>query len=56
MAYIISDDCISCGNCEGECPTDSISEGPEHYDINPDTCIDCGACADMCPVDAISAE
>ncbi|MFR0898799.1 MAG: 4Fe-4S binding protein, partial [Anaerobutyricum sp.] len=20
MAYVISDDCISCGTCEGECP------------------------------------
>lgn len=27
MAYVISDDCISCGTCEGECPAGAISEG-----------------------------
>ena len=50
MAYKISDECIKCGACEGECPVDDI------YVINADACIDCGACVDACPVDAISAE
>ena len=27
MAYIINDDCISCGACASECPVDAISEG-----------------------------
>jgi NAD-dependent dihydropyrimidine dehydrogenase PreA subunit len=56
MAYTISDDCISCGACAGDCPTGSISEGASHYEVNPDTCIDCGACADTCPTGAISAQ
>ncbi|NLP35985.1 MAG: 4Fe-4S binding protein [Clostridiales bacterium] len=56
MAYTISDECISCGACTAECPTESISEGAQHYEINPDTCIDCGVCADVCPTGAISAE
>ena len=51
MAYFISDDCISCGACESECPTSCISEG-DIYVINADECIDCGACADVCPTDA----
>lgn len=57
MAYIISDECISCGDCESEseCPTDCISEGPEHYEIDPDMCIDCGVCADVCRIGAISS-
>lgn len=54
MAYVISDECISCGACAAECPTDAISEGDSKYEIDAGTCIDCGACADTCPVDAIS--
>lgn len=56
MAYKISDMCISCGTCEMECPTSSISAGDTQYIINPETCIDCGAFEGACPVGAISAE
>lgn len=52
MAYKISDDCISCGACAGECPVSAISEGDSKYVIDADTCIECGACADVCPVGA----
>lgn len=54
MAYKISDECISCAACVDECPTNSISEGAEHFEIDPDTCIDCGACVDVCPTGSIS--
>jgi ferredoxin len=56
MAYVINDDCISCGACESECPTSAISEGDSKYVINSDECIDCGACADVCPVDSPQPE
>ncbi len=56
MAYVISDDCISCGACEPECPVEAISEGDTQYVIDADTCIDCGACEPVCPVDAISPQ
>ena len=26
MAHVISDECVSCGTCEGECPVGAISE------------------------------
>ncbi|MBQ9415806.1 MAG: 4Fe-4S binding protein [Clostridia bacterium] len=52
MAYKISDECISCGTCAGECPVNAISEGEDKYVINPDECIECGNCADVCPVGA----
>ena len=58
MAYKITEDCISCGACEPECPNQAISEGSSTYVINPDKCTECmGAgdkskCAEVCPVDA----
>ena len=56
MAYKITDDCISCGACAENCPTEAITEGDGKYIIDPDKCIDCGSCADACPVEAPKAE
>ena len=58
MAYKITDECISCGACEAECPNQAISEGESIYVIDPDKCTECvGAhdsskCVEVCPVDA----
>ncbi len=52
MAYKITDECINCGACQSECPTDAISQGDDKYVIDADKCIECGACADVCPVGA----
>ena len=41
MAYKITDDCISCGACEPECPVSAISEGETSYVIDPDKCVEC---------------
>ncbi len=56
MAYKISDECISCGACASECPTEAISEGDNIYVIDADACIDCGNCANVCPVEAPKPE
>ena len=56
MAYLINDECINCGVCEGECPVSCISSGDAKYVINEDECIDCGACAGVCPVNAPNAK
>ncbi len=58
MAYKITDDCISCGACEAECPNKAISEGDTVYNIEPDKCTECvgshssSKCAEVCPVDS----
>lgn len=52
MAYVISDECLSCGACEAECPVNAIFEGDSHYEINPELCVECGSCAATCPVGA----
>lgn len=55
MPHVIDGDlCISCGLCAEECPTESISEGPDFYIIDQETCIDCDKCAENCPVGAPS--
>lgn len=56
MAYVITDECVSCGTCAGECPVEAISEGDDTYVIDADTCVDCGTCAGVCPTEAIHAE
>ncbi len=62
MAYKISDDCISCGACEAECPNQAISEGENAYVIDPEKCTECigshdsSKCAEVCPVTAPSAD
>ncbi len=45
MAYVIGEDCISCGTC---------AEGAERYVIDADACTECGTCASVCPSEAIS--
>ncbi len=58
MAYKITDECISCGACETECPNAAISEGETIYVIDPSRCTECVGsydspqCAEICPVDA----
>ena len=57
MAYKITDECISCGACEPECPNTAISEGEIIYVIDPDKCTECvgsyesSKCVEICPVD-----
>jgi ferredoxin len=55
--YIVADECISCGDCEPVCPTNSISEGAIVYEIDKDTCTECVGdfdkpqCVKVCPID-----
>ena len=57
MAYKITDECISCGACEPECPNKAISEGETIYIVDPDKCTECVGshesprCVEVCPID-----
>ena len=56
MAYKITDACVSCGTCAGECPVGAISQGDSQYEIDANACVDCGTCAGACPTCAIEQE
>ena len=54
MAFVITDECLSCGSCAAQCPAEAIEMGDLHYEIDADKCLECGACAAQCPAEAIS--
>lgn len=56
MAFVISDNCVSCGACAGSCPVGAIAEGDGKFEIDANACISCGSCAGTCPAGAISEE
>lgn len=58
MAMKITEECISCGACEPECPRSAISEGDKIFVIDPNVCTECKdeggpKCVAVCPVDCI---
>ena len=56
MEYKVSSECINCGACESECPSEAISEVNDKREVAADKCVSCGSCASVCPVGAISEE
>jgi electron transfer flavoprotein alpha subunit len=57
VAEIISDKCIGCQICIGECPVGAIELSKEGVAvIDPEVCIGCGKCFNVCPVDAVRFE
>ena len=56
MAFVITDECLSCGSCAAQCPAEAIEMGDLHYEIDHDKCLECGSCAAQCPAEAIVEE
>ena len=58
MAMKITSDCIACGACLADCPTNSITEG-DPYVIDASTSVECEGhydspqCAAVCPVECV---
>ncbi|MBK8598340.1 MAG: YfhL family 4Fe-4S dicluster ferredoxin [Holophagales bacterium] len=57
MAMMITENCISCGTCEPECPNQAISAGDMIYVIDPAKCTECAGvfdspkCVEVCPTE-----
>ena len=62
MALVITEECINCDVCEPECPNEAISQGDDHYVINPSLCTECVGffdepqCVSVCPVECIQPD
>ena len=56
MAFVITDECLSCGSCAAQCPAEAIDMGDLRYVIGAEKCLECGACPAQCPAEAIVQE
>jgi len=53
MAFTITDECIACGSCKEECPTQAIKDKAGKFIITHSECIECATCMETCPSGAI---
>lgn len=55
----IDDSCINCDMCVPECPSEAITMGATHYEINTGVCILCRdyyaheTCIAVCPLGSV---
>jgi len=52
--FYILDNCIGCGICKKNCPTNCIiGEKKQKHEIDLENCVKCGVCQQRCPFKAI---
>ena len=57
VAKVNADECVGCGTCVDECPSEAISMNDNDIAVvDADACTDCGMCVDACPTEAITME
>ncbi|MCL7410380.1 MAG: 4Fe-4S binding protein [Methanosarcinaceae archaeon] len=57
VAKVNKDECVGCGTCVDECPSEAISMNDDDIAVvNADECTECGMCVDACPTEAITME
>lgn len=55
MAVSINEDeCVGCGTCVEECPSDALSMEDDICIVDEEECVECEACIEACPSGAIS--
>jgi heterodisulfide reductase subunit A len=54
IAYVDSDNCISCGLCTEACAFSAIEQKEQSFEVISAICKGCGTCAAGCPTEAIS--
>jgi len=57
VAKVNKDECVGCGTCVDECPSEAISMSDDDIAVvDADVCSECGMCVDACPTEAITME
>ena len=51
--FVITDECVSCGECADVCPVGAIVEDAGRFRIDPDVCVCCGSCFRECAEEAV---
>lgn len=51
--YLITEECVGCGNCLAVCPQDCIVSSEVPFVIEQKHCLHCGNCKTICPVNAV---
>ncbi len=55
-AVVNKEECVGCGTCVEECPSEAITMESDIAVIDADKCNECKTCVEACPSSAITVE